>query len=297
MLKKCAGAVTNGRLPGTRSIPHPARPLATCLTYFFTLMKALFFALALTSSLAATAQTAPTFTSTCREMDDKGDEKRFCETRDLTMAAPAGQSLTIDGGQNGGIAVKGWDGPDVRIRAIVQAWDSSVEQAQARAKDIRISTSGNTLRASSTDHAAVSFEVFVPRRTALALTTNNGGISLRELQGTITFRARNGGVSLTDLGGQVSGNTTNGGLSIRLGGSKWEGQSLDVATTNGGITWFLPASYSAQFFTSTNSGSIRSAWPMSLPKGRYREVKTMLGAGGQPVKAITTNGSITIKQS
>lgn len=259
-------------------------------------MKSLLFALALTSSLAATAQTAPTFTSTCREYDGGSHEKRFCETRDLTMPAPAGQALTIDGGQNGGISVKGWDGPDVRIRATIQTWGDTQEQVQARAKDIRISTSGNTLQASSTDHASVSFEVFVPRRQALALSTHNGGISLKELQGTITFRAQNGGVSLADLGGQVKGNTTNGGLSIHLSGRRWEGDGLDVATTNGGISWHLPADYSAQFFTSTNGGSIRTSLPTSKPEGNYREVKTTLGAGGQPVKAVTTNGGISIKQ-
>lgn len=260
-------------------------------------MKFLLVALALTSSLAATAQTtAPTFTSTCREMGDNGDQKRFCETRDLTMPAPTGQPLTIDGGQNGGIAVKGWDGPDVRIRATIQAWGSSPEQAQTRAKEISINTSGNTLKASSTNHAAVSFEVFVPRRTALALNTDNGGISIREMQGTISFHAQNGGVSLTDLGGQVSGNTTNGGLSIRLGGHQWSGSGLNVSTTNGGITWYVPADYSAQFFTSTSGGSIHTSLPTSKPEGNYREVKTKLGTGGQPVKAVTTNGGITIKQ-
>lgn len=259
-------------------------------------MKSLLIALALTSSLAATAQTAPTFTSSCREMGSSGDQQRFCETRDLAMPAPAGQPLTIDGGKNGGVAVKGWDGTDVRIRATIQTWGSSSEQAQSRAKALSITATGSTLNASSTDHAAVSFEVFVPRRLAVAVTTNNGGISLRDLLGTITFHAQNGGVSLTDLGGQVSGNTTNGGLSIHLSGPHWEGAGLDVATTNGGITWRVPADYSAQFFTSTNGGSIHTSLPTSKPEGNYREVKTTLGTGGQPVKAVTTNGGITIKQ-
>ncbi|AMR27635.1 hypothetical protein A0257_11365 [Hymenobacter psoromatis] len=260
-------------------------------------MKFLFISLVLASSLAATAQTitAPAFISTCRQMDDD-NQQRFCETRDLTMPAPTGRPLNIDGGQNGGITVKGWDGVDVRIRATVQSWGSSQEQAQARAKALSISTAGNTLRASTTDHAAVSFEVFVPRRLALTLNTQNGGISLHELQGTITFHAQNGGVSLDKLGGQVAGNTTNGGLSIALSGRQWEGSGLDVATTNGGITWHLPASYSAQFFTSTNGGGIKTTLPMSKPKGQYREVKASLGAGGQPVRAVTINGGITIEQ-
>ncbi len=276
-------------------------------------MKSLFLGLALASGLAATAQTtpAPTFTSTCQNsgsggtiyMGDRNQaferQKRFCETRDLTMSAPKGQPLTVDGGNNGGITVRGWDGPGVRIRAKIQTWGASEQEAQAQAKAILITTTSNNLRAATPGNiqqGAVSFEVFVPRRTALALTTHNGGISLTGLQGAIDFHAQNGGVSLAELGGQVTGKTINGGLSIKLSGHQWEGSGLDVATINGGITWQIPANYSAQFFTSTNGGSIKTKLPVSKPKGQYHEVRANLGSGGQEVKAITNNGSVMIKQ-
>ncbi len=263
-------------------------------------MKSVLIVLALASSLAATAQTisAPTFTSTCHDQSSERQQS-FCETRDLAMSAPTGQPLTIDGGNNGGITVRGWDGPDVRIRAKIQTWGASEQEAQAQAKATLITTTGNSLRAtmpSTSQHGAVSFEVFVPRRTALVLSTNNGGISLAGLQGTIDFHAQNGGVSLAELGGQVTGKTINGGLSIKLNGQQWEGSGLDVATTNGGITWQVPANYSAQFFTSTNGGGIKTTLPVSKSNGQYQEVKANLGSGGQAVKAITTNGSVTIKQ-
>jgi hypothetical protein len=74
------------------------------------------------STLSAAAQTAsePQFKISCEEGSwsrRNGENKRFCETRDLTMNAPAGQPLTIDGGGNGGITVRGWSGSTVRIRA------------------------------------------------------------------------------------------------------------------------------------------------------------------------------------
>ena len=276
-------------------------------------MKLLFIGLALASSLAATAQItpAPVFSSNCQNQSSGGTiylgdrnqsferQPSFCETRDLAMSAPMSQPLTIDGGTNGGITVHGWDGPDVRIRAKIQTWGASEQEAQAQAKAILITTTGNNLRAAApgnSQHGSVSFEVFVPRRTALALTTNNGGISLSGLQGTINFQVHNGGVSLAGLGGLVTGKTINGGLSITLNGSQWDGSGLDVATINGGITWRLPANYSAQFFTSTNGGSIKTTLPISDTRGQYHEVKTNLGTGGRPVKAVTINGGITIKQ-
>ena len=261
-------------------------------------MKPLVLSLLLLSGLAATAQTAPTFTSTCQERNSNRQEL-FCEARDLTMPAATGQPLTIDANTNGSINVKGWDGPDVRIRATVSAWANTEAEAKAHATAIRIGTTGNKLVATvpaGAEHAAVSYEVFVPRHTALALTTQNGSIHLAGVQSAITFSAQNGSVSLADLGGQVTGKAVNGSLSIRLSGSQWEGSGLDVETVNGSIKWEVPVDYSAQLLTSTTNGSLKTTLPQSDPKSHKHEIKTVLGKGGQSVKAVTTNGSVTVKQ-
>jgi DUF4097 and DUF4098 domain-containing protein YvlB len=268
-------------------------------------MKTLFSAIAFHClALAATAQTPaePQFSSTCQEGNgwrNGGENKQFCETRDLTMTAPAGEPLTIEGGANGGITVHGWDGPNVRIRAKVTSWASTEAEAQARVKSVSIATSNNQLRATSAEEAeryAVSYEVFVPRQTALALNTLNGGISLDHLLGEVKFHATNGGVSLQSLGGQVTGQTVNGGLNIKLSGKQWDGKGLDVETTNGGIHWKVPTDYSAQLFTSTNMGSIRTNMPVTKSGFLRRELATTLGKGGAPVKAVTTNGGVTVEQ-
>ncbi|SFP99073.1 DUF4097 family beta strand repeat-containing protein [Hymenobacter arizonensis] len=268
-------------------------------------MKTLFSALAFAClSLSAAAQTSsePSFKMNCEEgswYSGKSDNKRFCETRDLTMAAPAGQPLTIDGGTNGGITVHGWSGTNIRVRAKVQSRASSEAEAQELVKNVSISSANNTLRAESStkdERYSVSYEVFVPRQTALALNTMNGGISLDNLQSDINFKAINGGVSLASLGGNVTGQTVNGGLSITLSGNKWEGKGLDVETTNGGITWKLPQDYSAQLFTSTNMGNIRAGFPVTKSGFMRKELSTSLGKGGAPVKAVTTNGGVSLVQ-
>ena len=89
----------------------------------------------------------------------------------------------------------------------------------------------------------------------------------------------------------------NGGLSITLTGSKWDGKGLDVQTTNGGINWSLPQNYSAQLFTSTNLGNITSRGLTVTKSGfMHKEVAANLGKGGAPVKAVTTNGGISLEQ-
>ena len=267
-------------------------------------MKILLSAMAVLCSIfGATAQTAPEpqFKLSCENSSWSHDKlvKRYCETRDLTMSAPAGQPLTVDAGPNGGITVHGWSGSDVRIRVKVQTWSTTEEKATARAKRITIDTKNNTLRAADPEQDndwSVSYEIFVPRETALALNTVNGGISLDNLQSAITFNTVNGGISLASLGGQVKGETTNGGINITLTGNQWQGQGLDVSTTNGGIHWKLPRTYSAQLYTSTNMGGIHTQLPVTKSGMFHREITASLGQGGATVKAVTTNGGIDVDQ-
>jgi len=267
-------------------------------------MKALLatYALALLG-LQAAAQTpaAPIFKSTCEDHWSNNGQKGFCETRDLTLAAPAAdQTLTIDGRRNGGITVHGWDGADVRVRARVQSWASSEAVAQQQVKAVKISSAGNVLKEeanSGEDKWSVSYEVFVPRRTALALNTYNGGISIEGTQAPVTFEAHNGGINLTGLGGDVRGTTMNGGVSVTLTGPKWEGKGLDVTTTNGGISWRIPTTYSAQLKTATQHGGLSADYPITVTGKIGRSLDTKLGEGGALVSVVTTNGGISLKSS
>ncbi|MBC6988844.1 DUF4097 family beta strand repeat-containing protein [Hymenobacter sp. BT491] len=264
-----------------------------------TLLTALLLATGVVSA-AAQGASEPNFESTCNE-SRWGNQKGFCETRDLNFAAPAaGQTLTIDGRDNGGITVRAWSGSDVRVRARVQSWAKTTEEAQSRVKGVKISSSGNSLRATAPGDEtnwSVSYEVFVPQHTALALNTVNGGISVEGVQSNIKFDATNGGITLKNVGGKVSGHTTNGGLHIALSGSKWEGEGLDVTTTNGGITWDLPRNYSAKLFTSTTIGGIHGDLPVTKTGMLSKEIAANLGQGGAPVRAVTTNGGIKVNQA
>ena len=268
-------------------------------------MKMLLSALAvLAASLGASAQTVPepTFELNCQQGGWTSYKAlhNFCETRDLAMPAPNGQPLAVDGSPNGGITVRGWDGPNVRIRAKVQAWGSSEATAAARAHRIVVATQGNAVRATDPEKDrdwSVSYEIFVPRTTALALNTTNGGIRIENVQAAIRFETTNGGVALANLGGSVKGETTNGGLDIELTGKQWQGQGLDVSTTNGGIRWKLPRAYSARLVTSTTMGGIRTELPVTKTGMFQKEVEANLGQGGAVVKAVTTNGGISVDQS
>lgn len=145
-------------------------------------------------------------------------------------------------------------------------------------------------------HWDVSYEIFAPRRSDLSLETHNGGISIADINGRIEFTGQNGGVVLRRVGGNVRGGTTNGGLLVELDGARWDGEELDVKTTNGGIVMSVPENYSAHLETRTVNGHLSIDFPVSVQGRITRELAVNLGAGGQTVRATTTNGGVKIKR-
>lgn len=225
------------------------------------------------------------------------DRAHYCEVREFTIRNPA-RALRVDGGTNGGVQVEGWDESFVRVEARVSAWARSERDAADLASRIRIDE-GTTIRADGPSTGrregwAVSFRVFVPRRTDLDLRTHNGGITLADVNGRVRFDALNGGVHLERLGGDVQGQTTNGGLHVVLTGSGWTGDGLDVRTTNGGVRLYVPDDYNAHVVTGTVNGGITVDFPVMFQGRLRRTLEFDLGHGGRTVRATTTNGSVRL---
>jgi hypothetical protein len=216
---------------------------------------------------------------------------------------PGGRGvISVDGRQNGGVRVEGWDKNEVLVRACVHAAADTDAQARELAAQLRINTDNNQIFAEGPGNDedrswSVSYEVFVPRNSSIALKTHNGGIGVTNVQGRTRFEAVNGGVSFRLMGGSVRGQTTNGGLAIELDGDRWEGEGLDVRTTNGGVQMTIPENYSARLETATTNGRVRVDFPMTVQGRINKEIAVTLGSGGPTVRAVTTNGGVKIKRA
>ena len=140
-----------------------------------------------------------------------------CEVREQTLPAPAGR-LSLDGQRNGGVSVRGWDRREMLVRARIQAWGKSDADVRAVASQIRIETGGAFVRAVAPAGEdgrgiSVSYEIFLPRESDLALKTYNGG----------TTAGRRGRIELTrkrrrhldDSLATCAGGRTNGGRRSR----------------------------------------------------------------------------------
>ncbi len=237
----------------------------------------------------------------CSNNWSNGDKVSVSDLREFTL--PASGSLNVDSGRNGGISVKGETRSDVLLRACVQAWGLTDDEARGIASSIRISTSG-VVKADGPDQGwSVSFEARVPHNTNLKLNAQNGGISIGAVEGTLEFETMNGGVSLKDVAGDVRGRTTNGGVNVVLAGNGWKGSGLDVQTTNGGVNLVMPEGYAANLETSTVNGGFKSDnRAVSIPAddknqtwaNRTRQINTAINGGGAPIKVTTRNGGVRI---
>ena len=98
------------------------------------------------------------------------------------------------------------------------------------------------------------------------------------------------------MGGDIRGETTNGGVTVDVRGDRWDGAGLDVQTRNGGIRLMLPDNFSAELETGTTNGRVNIEFPVTV-QGRFsRHITTTLGAGGAKLRAITTNGGVTVRR-
>ena len=83
---------------------------------------------------------------------------------------------------------------------------------------------------------------------------------------------------------------------VELNGDHWDGEQLDVRTTNGGITMSLPENYSAHLETGTVNGNLSIDFPVTV-EPKSKELAVNLGSGGPTVRVMTTNGGVRIRRS
>jgi len=240
----------------------------------------------------------------CRESRENGRLYSHCEIKEQTL--PAGGAITVDGKTNGGISIKGWERNEILVRSKIETRAPTQAEADQLAQQVRIETAALNIRAEGPEPRDdyqwyVSYEIFVPRRSDLSLQAHNGGISITDVNGKIYFKTSNGGVSLRRVGGAVRGSTTNGGVHVELAGSRWEGEELNVNTTNGGVNLAMPDNYSAHLETGTTNGNISSDFPLNVPlteRGRLpKDISVDIGSGGPTIRAKTTNGGVHVTRA
>jgi hypothetical protein len=269
---------------------------------FRTYVLAAIAAIGVAGGAAPAAQQPAADQEWCNDQSWSDDREGVCEVRQFTLPA-TGATLNVDAAPNGGIQVEGAPRSDISVLARVVATARTQARAREIARAVVINPTADRVEARGPERSGereeswhVSYRLAVPINTPLSLESVNGGISTREVESRIEFRTTNGGVKLIGVGGDVRGRTMNGGVNIELEGATWRGDGLDVETSNGGVQLTIPENYSAELQASTRNGGLRSDIGMEAQgrRGRVRDINTMLGGGGPPIRIRTSNGGVRI---
>ncbi|HEX7242414.1 MAG TPA: DUF4097 family beta strand repeat-containing protein, partial [Longimicrobiaceae bacterium] len=201
-----------------------------------------------------------------------------------------------------GASVRGGDVAEVRVSSRIQAYARTEAAAQALARRVAVQVANGRVSVEGPERErgtgwSVSHDIQAPRQQDVSVTTSNGGVSVQDVRGRMTLRSSNGGVSLRRVGGAIQARTSNGGINVELEGGRFNGEGLDAETSNGGISVTLPRDYSADLEVGTTNGRLNLDVP--LPEG-YRSgqtVRTRLGSGGPRVRAVTTNGGVSVRRA
>ncbi len=159
----------------------------------------------------------------------EGYGKRFTaqETRTFTVTGAPRVSITTFDGQ---VKVHGWDKAEVTYTATKYANDQDTLaqmtiQAQQQGQAISINTSNP-----DDNNGSVSFDVYVPRRSSLHVSSGDGALNLEGVSGEITLRSGDGPIEVANGGGQLDVNTGDGIIRV----IKFDGQ-VDARTGDGAI--------------------------------------------------------------
>ena len=151
--------------------------------------------------------------------------------------AQESKSFTVSGSPNvnigtfdGAIVIHGWDKSEVTYTATKRASD------EEELKNITIGAEqqGSTvaiIARSDDSNGSVHFDVYVPRRASLHVSSGDGHLNLDGVSGNITLRTGDGGIEVSNSGGQLQLNTGDGGIRV----ASFEGQ-LDARTGDGPIS-------------------------------------------------------------
>jgi len=256
--------------------------------------------------------------------------KRILLTAILTIAAAVANASTLDekfdrtfdvrpgavfnlSNTNGGITVRAWDQPRIRVRAVkhVESRDGDAARAAMKALTLSITQPNGGLRidtnypkhndgifewiAGTNVNMNVTYEVTVPRSMDLQIDNTNGTIEASDIRGSHRISTTNGRIMLARCAGDLEAETTNGSIEAELTTVN-AGRGMRLETTNGHIVTRLPKSFAARIDAANSNGSIDSDLPITVSGSQNKHaLRGTINGGGPELRLRTTNGSIHIR--
>jgi hypothetical protein len=244
-------------------------------------------------------------------------------------------------GNAGFIRVESWEKNEVFLRYTKRVWDSRRREAERRMENLQVEISDQPgqliirqVPEFEEDHfdffdlfdpdtwsraryaARIDFELRVPRQCELILETDEGEITVRQIEGNVEVNSDEGDIDLDDISrGDVTAETDEGDIiALRLtakGGSlnsdegdievdaaRFDEGTWHITTDEGDVELFLPASANAEIELETTDGRIRSDFKLNrISDDEDGERLTgRLGDGRARLEIYTDEGDISLRR-
>jgi len=228
------------------------------------------------------------------------------ETKSFAVTGtPRVNVVTFDGA----VVVHGWDKAEVMYTATARADDDeSLRQigihTEQNSSEVSVIATANNDRDGS-----VHLEVWVPRKSSLHVSSDDGSLKLDGVSGDITLRTGDGSIEVNDGGGVLQLNTGDGHIQV----AKFDGQldartgdgsihldgnfnALSARTGDGGISLTVPSGSNFTVETNAEGEVTNQGLNLSEDIAPSRRVKRWrVGNGGKVFVLNTGDGQIVLR--
>lgn len=258
--------------------------------------------------------------------------------RVLQVSIPA--SLTVKD-IAGRVAIRGSDESVIRVKAVKRGTDRARQNTNVEfgidGNNVTVRTRGlqakgffNITGVGQT-MSAVEYEISVPRRCALTISTVSADVSLsgteagaqaKTVSGNIDISDTTGEISLSTVSGDVTGSNLRGELMMRSTSGDGHFRSCDLPSFNlnsvsGDYTAETPLTRDGHYYAKTTSGNLHlllpqntgavislksvsgessvSGLPVEVIKSGRRNWQGRIGGGGATVEMHTISGDLTVR--
>jgi DUF4097 and DUF4098 domain-containing protein YvlB len=204
-------------------------------------------------------------------------------TFQLSVPARSGGTLTLDLKTGGSVVVRGWDAPQVRVRASLGGRDWRETRVSLQPTDSGARLESIYTARSSSQSSRHAFEIDIPRTYNMRISSAGGSVSITGVDGTFIGQTGGGEINIQKASGEVDIRT--GGGAVHVSDSRLEGS----VSTGGGVVNIEGVTGNLAGYSGSGPVTyIRSGGGTTIRTGDG--VSVGVGKGGSSVSVSTASG-------
>jgi hypothetical protein len=225
------------------------------------------------------------------------------KTNKLDAPLAPGSTLALEN-DVGSITIEGQDVTNCDVTATITAKAPSEEEAQKLAEQVKIALeqNGDTLTVKITRprnkrrrSISISFDITVPRQTALRIGSDVGEIRVSNITEKIKARTDVGKISCREISGDIDLQADVGKINVVYSKDAPAACNATIKTDVGSIDLTTPPECSAAVQADTDVGSITTDMPLTIKGKVGKNLQGTIGAGEGKMYLKTDVGSIRIR--